>query len=250
MKRKLPLFLFALLFGVSFVSAPSTATAFLFTGQNTSLGLSASADFVQSGNNLILTLTNISTNDVMNPSQVLTAVFFDIVGVGTLTPISALLNGSTVYFGPDGGGNVGGEWAYASGLIGAPGGATEGISSTGLGLFGNYNFGGTSLQPPDALNGLNYGITSAGDNLSTGNKPVTGGSRGDPVALIENSVVFTLSGLAGITLTEGMFQHVSFQYGTSLSEPNVPVPEPATMMLLGSGLIGLAAFGRKSFLKR
>ena len=204
--------------------------------------LKAKATFDTSGTNLIVTLENTSLNDVLVPIDVLTAVFFDIAGDPALTPVSAvLLGGSVVYFGgTDPGGVVGGEWAYASGLSGAPGDASQGISSTGLGLFGPGDlFPGTDLDSPASPNGLNYGITSAGDNLATGNWPVTGKEP-----LIKNGVVFTLSGLPeGFALSD--ISNVYFQYGTSLDEPHIPhAPEPGTLLLFASAIAALAGWTR------
>jgi hypothetical protein len=208
-----------------------------------SLGnLSATAEFAVVGGNLLqVTLINISPYDVEVPSEVLTALFFDIAGNPSLIPISALLRqGSMVWFGTtDPGGVVGGEWAYASGLSGAPGGAWQGISSAGFGLFGPHDlFPGTNLQGPDSPDGVQYGITSAGDNPLTGNQAVTGKN-----ALIHNSVVFTLANLPiGFDLSD--IRNVSFQYGTDLREGTFSdgTPEPASLFLVAPVILVLAAW--------
>lgn len=224
----------ALLLTVAMAGPASSAWAAPITFWASQGNLAASATFDVVGNDLSVTLTNTSGADVLVPVDVLTAVFFTINGAQpVLAPVSAILGlGSTVLFGgTDPGGVVGGEWAYGEGLGGAPSGATRGISSSGYNQFGAANFPGSNLQGPAGLDGLQYGITSAGDDPSTGNTPVTGTN-----ALIKNQVVFLVSGLPGGFDPSSRITNVSFQYGTALNEPNIygtplsdpNIPEPAT----------------------
>lgn len=238
---------------VGSLASGALATPITFSASRANLAASAAFDTV--GGKLQVTLTNTSAADVLVPADVLTALFFTISGVPELTPVSALLGGgsSVLFDGQPAGGNVGGEWGYAD--VDGPNSAKAGISSAGFGLFGEANFGGANLQGPTGVGGLQYGITSAGDDPSKGNSPVTGGtpnrgksrkdasSADDANALIKNSVVFTLSGVPEGFDPSTSITSVSFQYGTSLTEPNLPserpVPEPSTLVLLGSGLLGL-----------
>jgi hypothetical protein len=224
---------------------------------------SATANFsVTPSAQLQVTLSNVSTADVLVPIDVLTGVFFNVAGNPALSRVSALSGGPT-YLGTtpvSGAGTVvGGEWSYLNGL--AQYGANSGISSSGLGIFGGGNvFPGANLADTASPGGLEYGLASQGDNQSTGN----GGIMDN--ALTRYSVIFLLGGidptfnpLTGIT-------SVTFQYGTNLSEPSVvgqiegggpanggggsppnaiPVPEPATMSLVGIALLSLGVVRRR-----
>lgn len=224
------------------VMVPRTAAAGPFTFSATSGPLAAQVTMDFSGGNLVVTLTNTSTGDPAAPGDILTGVFFDIAGDPALTPGSALICAtcSITNGGPtDPGRSVGGEWAYRD----SPGlahGASYGISSAGLGLFGPGDlFGGTNLQGPVDPDGVQYGITTAFDTTSNDN----GGLAG--IYLISSSVIFTFSGLSANFDPSTAISNVHFQYGTSLTDTSTPVPEPSLTALTGVGMFIVAFLFRR-----
>jgi hypothetical protein len=181
----------------------------------------------------------------------LTGIFFDVAGDPALTPLSAIVpGGNFVLVGSTGvdvtpsNRVVGGEWAYLNGLNQIPA-RNSGISSSGLGIFGpNDLFPGPNLQGPASPGGLEFGVTSAGDNLSTGN----GGLSGQD--LIKHSIVFMLGGFSGEP--SARILAVTFQYGTAEDEPRFDghIPEPSSLALAALGFLGTLCAARCRRLRR
>lgn len=231
---------FALLAVTGLAIAASSANAAV-TFNFSSGARSAQAVFNTSGSNLIITLTNTSMADALVPTDILTALFFNVSGGAiSLSPVSAVLNPGSSIVGKSGavpspstepGNAISSEWSYRGGISG-PGASAYGISSTGIGIFGPGDRFNTSsnLQGPTSPGGLQYGITSAGDDPSTGNGDYNGN------ALVKNSVIFTLSGLPG-GFNLNRITDVTVLYGTSATDPFIKVPAPGSIALVGAGLL-------------
>lgn len=244
---------FAVMLGALLAGSFSArADSWSVTGSSGSL--SAAADFELVGSTLTITLTNTSAADVTTPSQVLTGLFFD--STATLTPVSAALGtGSKLVYGTTS--DVGKGWQYKGGLGTAAQGKNAGLSATGLGVFGPK---GNFAADPVKLDGLDYGILSAGDDTGTGNKGV---KKHGP--LIQNSIVFTLSvdgSFSLAALSGNGTANVVFQYGTALDEPHFTgagaykptgvtsppggvAPEASSIILLAFGGLPLLAAARR-----
>ncbi len=183
-------------------------------------------------------------------AQVLTALFFNVASNPTFGTISATVpvlsatdgttNNSFQYEGTNYGFttplNVGGEWRYQTGLSGVPGGQTQGIGSSGLNVFaGAPNFGGSDLNNNAGgnIDGGDFGLISLTSTVTSG--------QGYDV-LVKNTTVFLLDAPNGFDPSRDL-SDIFIQYGTSFA--GTEVPEPATMLLLGSGLIGLWGARRK-----
>jgi hypothetical protein len=236
--RSLKCFVAAALAVFVLAAAPAKAAVVTFAGSNSVDGLSASATFSNlPGNEIQVTLVNTFPGDTAAQGDVLSALFFS--GLNGLSPVSATAGAGSVEWtgstsnAPPGPSTLGEDWEYAV-VAGAPGGATAGISSVGLSLFGSGNF----ASPGQTLDGTGYGILSAGyagsDQDGLGNNPY-----------ILNTMVFVLSNFTG---SVSSITNVSFQYGSDTSEPNIPgvlVPEPGAVTLAAVGILFVGLLQRK-----
>jgi hypothetical protein len=228
---------------------PSAAAPITFTGSSGSL--SASATFTVVGSNLQVVLTNTGASDAMVPTDVLTAIFFDITGTPLLTAVSATSGGTTYTLNVGGppitvslvGTDIGGAWAYEEGTPAH--GALYGIGAAGFSNFGPPDvFPGPNVDSDPGVDGVGYGLLPAGDNLMTGN----GGLNNRQFTKNSDTFLLGLGSLASTFDPSASIHNLTFQYGTSLTETTIlgvpppprVTPEPVTLVLLGMGFL---AFG-------
>lgn len=170
--------------------------------------------------------------------------YMDGLSINTVNPGDVNMGASdAINFLKPGDGDVSGEWGYANTATGpfqdvAYGTVNIVVSSmvsTTTDMFDPLG----SITDPEGLNGPAYGLLSGNVDSDT-----AGG-----LEAIQDRTTFTLN-LNG-TLPGNWFDLINGgDVVVSFGSPNTStVPEPATMLLLGSGLIGLAGLGRKRFRK-
>jgi hypothetical protein len=212
-------------------------------------GRSASAEFSIVGSTLHIELLNTASSTTV-PNTGLAGIIFNYTGASQLSnpnitaqALSDIISPFTLTWGT----NLNGEWGYLSGST---------FNSTNGGL-GNYGLSNSAFDPmgfstpidpsksypPPSPNGIEFGIVC--DNTVAGNESCLNGLN---TSAFKSWVIggVDISLASNGTLNLDNINQVNFLYGTSFT--NTSVPEPGTILLLGSGLLGLG-FLRNKFKK-
>jgi hypothetical protein len=207
-------------------------------------GRQAEAYFYIDGGDFKIDLTNLALNSNV-PNQVLVGIIFGAYNSLNLSApmVSVASDSHLIHNGVEAAGTAGtdisGEWAYRTNIYSlSEGRGYYGLSASSFdgdaeweGFFGKdyiidpYN----NLEQPVAPGGADYGIL--GENFN--NPPLS-------KTYVQNSVTISWEGITEIPDIE----QVHFLYGTDYVA--TPVPEPATVLLFGAGLAGLAGFRKRS----
>jgi hypothetical protein len=193
---------------------------------------------IVAGNGTVtITLNNNLTNaQVVSVIQNVSAVYFQVSGYNG-GAVSLTSSNSTQSTNIDASGN-----AVLAGAVN-PTGWAGGHSGTTITACVVCAFGiGPTAGPEQTL----IGGTGSGA-YPNANGSIAGNDPHNP--FLVGTLTLTLS-VPGVTVNS-TFSNVVIQFGTEATPPQTPeVPEPASMLLLGSGLVGVAAGFRRRFAKK